>query len=90
MIEPHDRADSPGVPAKRSSPRWLKVTIGSMLAFIAGMAVMLAVLLPFIPRNDALTALANPHAGMGSLTVQGNAAQKCLSCHTSTPAAPAR
>lgn len=58
------------------SRRWLRYTLGSLLAFIAGMAVMLAVMLPFLPVDKLSQRVANPHA-VGAMTPQA----RCMTCH---------
>jgi hypothetical protein len=64
--------------------RRLRYTLGTIMAFIAGMAVMLAVLLPFVtwpsPR-PAPVAFSHP----GPMTAQGPVARQCLSCHAAPP-----
>jgi hypothetical protein len=54
------------------------------MAFIAGMAVMLAILLPFLPRPSSTTMIVNPHTGMAM-----TASAQCLSCHAAAPATQA-
>ena len=85
MSAGRERSGSEQANPNRGQPRWLRATIGSVLAFIAGMAVMLAIVLPFLSINTPTQIAAfNPHAGLGSLTVTGPVAQqKCAACHAS-------
>jgi mono/diheme cytochrome c family protein len=76
-------------PPRRARPRrWLQYTLGSLLAFIAGVAVTLALLLPLTRRASTRPAVTNPHVGM--TTAPGIAPQNCASCHESGPGARPR
>ena len=68
-----------------SEPRFrFRYTLGMLMAFIAGMALMLDILLPFTNWNDAPpTPSAFPHPG--PMVAQGRAAGQCVSCHTMPP-----
>ena len=63
--------------------RWPRYTLGALLAFIAGMAVMLAVLLPFLRWASPPPVIKGHFEGMVT-------AQDCAKCHAAIPAAPAR
>jgi len=59
--------------------RRFQFSLGMLLAFIAGMAVMLAVLLPFTSLRPVA---ADPHAGLSGLSAaSGMKSQQCASCH---------
>jgi hypothetical protein len=66
---------------KEDRPRRCQYTLGSLLAFIAGLAVMLAIMLPFTSFQPPTP---DPHAGLG---VPGIKSQNCASCHASQVAA---
>jgi hypothetical protein len=67
-----------------TEPRFrFRYTLGMLMAFIAGMALMLGILLPFMTWNDAQptpSAFAHP----GPMVTHGRAHQ-CVSCHTMPP-----
>ena len=79
MSTTEERPAFEGPPRRARPRRWLRYTLGSLLAFIAGMAVMLALLLPFTPWASRRQAITNPHVGMTA--VPGIASQNCASCH---------
>jgi hypothetical protein len=83
MAPTEDGRPTEGTTDRAKSRRRLQITLGSLLAFIAGIAVTLAVLLPFTSwaRRPVIT---NPHASMAG--GQGFKPQNCISCHTSVPA----
>ena len=66
MIPPGERRAFEGPPRRARPRRWPQYTLGSLLAFVAGMAVMLAVLLLFMPRTSPQPAITNPHVGFGN------------------------
>jgi hypothetical protein len=68
-----------------SEPRSrFRYTLGMLMAFIAGMAVMLGILLPFVTWNDTPpTPVSFTHPG--PMTAHGAAARQCVSCHVAAP-----
>jgi len=87
MTPAGERPAFEGTPDGAKPRRRLRFTLGSILAFIAGMAVMLAVLLPFIPWASPRSPVMNPHTGMTG--TQGAMSQSCASCHEIVPKGPA-
>ena len=56
------------------------------MAFIAGMAVMLAVLLPWLPKDKPVSlVLAGPHSAIA--VPPGTSMQNCAACHMTKPVA---
>jgi hypothetical protein len=64
-----------------SEPRSrFRYTLGMLMAFIAGMAVMLGILLPFVSWDDAKPAVLS-FTHPGPMVAHGSAARQCVSCH---------
>jgi hypothetical protein len=83
MTPTGERPAFEGMPHGARPRRWPRYTLGALLAFIAGMAVMLALLLPFLPWASPPPVIKSHFGGMV-------AAQDCAKCHAAIPAAPAR
>ena len=66
------------------APRF-RYTLGMLMAFIAGMAVMLGILLPFVSWSDAPPPAPVAFTHPGPMVAQGAAARQCVSCHTAPP-----
>ena len=65
----------------------LRITLGALMAFIAGMAVMLGVLLPWLPREMTLSSIVtDPHASIS--LPPGTSMKNCTACHVSVPRGP--
>jgi hypothetical protein len=78
-------ADDHSRSSRGGNPRY---TIGSLLAFIAGMAVMLGILLPFVRTSPSPVKAPPSHAGMATASVTP---KNCAACHAGAPSpAPAR
>jgi hypothetical protein len=83
MTRTGERPAFEGMPHGVRPRHWPRYPLGALLAFIAGMAVMLAVLLPFLPRASPPPVLKGHFGGM-------TAPQDCTKCHAAIPASPAR
>jgi hypothetical protein len=75
--------NSPDNSTPRENRRRIRYTIGSLLALIAGLAVMLGVLVPFIKVANSPLMAPPSHVGLTTASVN---AKNCASCHAGMPA----
>jgi hypothetical protein len=78
MLQTEDQSDDKASSRRAKSRVW-QYTLGSLLAFIAGMAVMLAVLLPFVSWPSRGASMTDPHFGLTGAA--GIKSQNCAACH---------
>ena len=66
--------------------RKIRYTLGSLLAFIAGMAIMLGLCVPFLKTTTSPVKAPASHVGLETASVTS---KNCTSCHAGMPAGPA-